>query len=163
MWIFLALLLVLIWWGGSHGWFASISNTLVNNTYNNNAGGDTNTDTDGNDGVTPPTSDPLNYFCADSDGKDNFAVAGNCQANGSGMGLGVPDYCVGNTAFDYYCDTDKTCKTTSRTCQCYGGSCLSCDQIHPTIASNCDLGLCATGSCTFVPATSVQPAKCECG
>jgi len=102
------------------------------------------------------------YECTDSDGSNNFFVSGNCQD--SFHMAGFPDYCDGMyLAWDYYCDDDNICQKNSRECYCNGGACMSCSQIiNPINQNTCNLGICETGACTFIPATLVSPARCSC-
>lgn len=76
--------------------------------------------------ITPPT--PA-YTCTDSDGKDNFAVSGNCQD--SFHQLGFTDNCEGNNVIDYYCDSENICQKSTK--QCIG------DNFN---ANYCDNGKC---------------------
>lgn len=104
------------------------------------------------------TSQP--YNCFDSDNGINFIVGGNCQSNFDN--LGHMDGCVDSETYmrEYYCDDSGKCQWVPNTkWKCNQ---MACEQINPSGQPSCDLGNCLTGTCTYIPATLVAPAKCGC-
>lgn len=100
------------------------------------------------------------YNCFDSDGGINFDVYGYCED--SYHNAGFPDKCENGQIMEWYCDDNGICQYV------YGGSCPSDNQLPcsasliPSSQAMCDMRYCTSGTCTFVPATLVMPAKCEC-
>lgn len=117
-----------------------------------------------------PPQPPVVPSCTDSDGgQDNqYLVYGTCES--SVTQTGMADSCVNGLLWEYYCDTDFTCKKSVVTCEngwvCIGGKCAQprCqDILFPTSQASCNPGYCNNGDgCDFVEATLHSPARCEC-
>ncbi len=110
------------------------------------------------------------YECSDSDGGKDYLTWGNCQD--SYHQLGYTDNCNNNVLTEYYCDSNNICQSESYNCPagtiCSNGKCISngqmpCELIgRPSSQAMCNQGFCDSGTCTFIPATLVAPARCGC-
>jgi hypothetical protein len=117
-------------------------------------------------GANPPPTGPT---CTDSDGGINWEVSGFCED--STTQTGHADGCHGDTATDWYCNSDHLCVSATKTCNyplevCGNGICQTfpCESIfNPPAMETCASGTCPTGySCNWVMAGTQMPAKCLC-
>jgi hypothetical protein len=159
-WIFWILLLAILVWGGTHGWFKSISTqTIIETPPNPNPNPNP---------IQPPVTP--SSVCIDTDGGINWATWGWC--NDTTTMASYPDACSATTqAVEYYCQ-DSLCKYTTKNCAvyetCISGICrpMPCLSIpNPSSQADCEQGVCEyTGmGCYFSPATLSIPAHCICG
>ena len=118
-------------------------------------------------GNVPTDEDPDS--CTDTDGPNNFNVAGVVFITASGETNAYTDYCIGDTAYDYYCSEESssggssavflplitgyvtyTAQTTSKNCLinalfCTGGKC-GCNPGDTKICAGSTIGECWPGT-----------------
>lgn len=101
------------------------------------------------------------------DGK--YKVSNTVTLNAEVCPDGDVDFCENNDTIGVYCNDLNVCVEARMVCppctSCVGRVCMQqpCSTIvNPTSQAMCDQGYCGTGSCAFVPADIVNPAKCLC-